>query len=235
MSCENGTMTREYGQYCGLARALELVGGRWSMLIVRELLSGPKRFTELAQGLPGIPTNVLSSRLRELEDDGVVQRALQPGRSTAVVYELTSYGLELEEPVARLGLWGAKALGKPTSDVSFSRAALQLALRATFDPDAAVGGDLIAEIRFDGEGLLVNVSDGKLEFPVEPPSSPALVIEMAPHVFAELFAGDIDISAAIAAGQVHVEGPKREARRFFEIFRLPRTGAEPLPRHAPTR
>jgi DNA-binding HxlR family transcriptional regulator/putative sterol carrier protein len=228
-------MTREYGQYCGLARALELVGGRWSMLIVRELLAGPKRFTQLAQGLPGIPTNVLSSRLRELEDDGVVQRALQPGRSTAVVYELTSYGLELEEPVARLGLWGAKALGKPTSDVSFSGAALQLALRATFDPDAAEGADFTAEIRFDGEGLLVRVTEGKLEFPAEPASPPHLVIETAPHVFAELFAGDIEINSAIGAGQVRVEGPKREARRFFDIFRLPRAGAEPASRHAPTK
>src|SRR5262245_37443517 len=155
-------VTREYGQYCGLARALELVGGRWSMLIVRELIGGPKRFTDLTRGLPGIPTNVLSSRLRELEDDGLVQRALQPGRSTAVVYELTPYGLELEEPIACLGLWGAKALGSPTSTTSFSSAALQLALRNTFDPDAAQGRDLSAEIHFDGERLHVKVSEGRV-------------------------------------------------------------------------
>jgi DNA-binding HxlR family transcriptional regulator len=220
-------VTRDYGQYCGLARALDLVGGRWSILIVRELLGGPKRFTDLAQGLPGIPTNVLSSRLRELEDGGLVQRALRPGRSSAVVYELTSYGRELEEPLIHLGLWGAKALGRPTSSTSFSSAALQLALRATFDPDAARGGDLSAEIQFDGERLHVRVCEGQVSFPLETPSQPHLVIETTPQVFAELFAGDVDVNAVIDSGQASIEGSKREARRFFEIFRLPSKGPDP--------
>ena len=109
-------MTRGYGQYCGLARALELVGSRWTLLIVRELLAGPKRYTELAQGLPGIPSNMLSSRLREMEDGGVVERALEPRPSASVVYTLTAYGQELEGPMTALGLWGVKSLAPPTSD-----------------------------------------------------------------------------------------------------------------------
>ncbi len=214
-------MARAYGQYCGLSRALELVGGRWSLLIVRELLTGPKRYTELAQGLPGIPTNVLSSRLRELEDAGVVERALQARPSTSVVYALTAYGLELEEPLVRLGMWGARSLGKPDSGDHFSLSALTVALRGTFEPAKAPDGELLVEIRLEHAHLLVLVRDGQVSFPSEPPTEPRLVLEMAPDVFAELFGGHSDLDSAIAAGRARVGGPRREARRFFEMFRLP--------------
>lgn len=214
------TMAREYGQFCGLARALELIGSRWTLLIVRELLAGPKRYTELARGLPGIPSNILSARLRELEDDGIVQRELEARPSTSVVYALTSYGLELEEPIARLGLWGARSLGKPSSSDVFSIAALSIALRATFNPHAAQGRDLLAEIRLDDGQLYVEVHDGHVSFPSQPPSERTLVLTMAHHVFAELFGGHTNLDSAIAEGRARVIGPKQEARRFFKIFRL---------------
>jgi DNA-binding HxlR family transcriptional regulator len=214
-------MTRGYGQFCGLARALDLVGGRWSLLIVRELLTGPKRFTELAQALPGIPSNILAGRLRELEDAGLLGRALQAGRSTSVVYELTPYGQELEEPIIRLGLWGAKSLGEPSSDDCFSGSSLMLALRGTFDRDAAQGQDLVAEIRFDDRRLHVVAREGQVSFPPEPPAGTHLVIETQPHVFAELFRGHLDADAAVDSGLVHVTGSKRDLRRFFRIFHLP--------------
>jgi DNA-binding HxlR family transcriptional regulator len=214
-------MAREYGQFCGLARALELVGSRWTLLIVRDLLTGPKRYTELARGLAGIPTNVLSARLRELEDDGIVERELEPRPSTSVVYALTPYGLQLEEPIERLGLWGAQALGKPTSSDTFSVAALSLALRATFDSDAARGRDLVADIRVDGDHLYVAVRDGRVSFPSQPPTGPTLVLTMAHHVFAELFGGYTDLDSALASKRANLIGPKQEARRFFRIFHLP--------------
>src|SRR5258708_34409822 len=102
---------RSYGQFCGLARALELVGERWALLIIRELLVGPRRFTDLRQGLPRIPTNVLSDRLKELEQAGIVRRRVLPRPAASVVYELTEYGNLLEEPPMRLGLWGAQSRG----------------------------------------------------------------------------------------------------------------------------
>src|SRR4029450_734908 len=102
---------RAYHQYCGLSRALDLLGARWALLVVRDLLTGPKRFTDLEEGLPGIPTNVLTSRLRELEDAGIVQRRVQSRPAGGVVYELTDYGKELEQPLLALGGWGAKSLG----------------------------------------------------------------------------------------------------------------------------
>jgi DNA-binding HxlR family transcriptional regulator/putative sterol carrier protein len=223
-------VTREYGQYCGLARALELVGGRWSLLIVRELLTGPKRFTELAQGLPGIPTNILSSRLRELEDAGLVERALQARPASVVVYELTPYGLELEEPVIRLGLWGAKALGTPKSTDSFSLSALTVALRGTLRADRARDRDLVVEIRFEQRRLVIHVHDGQVSFPTEPSREPQVVLETLPHVFSGLFSGAIDIDAAVASGQARLIGSRREARRFFEMFPLParRPESEPV-------
>jgi DNA-binding HxlR family transcriptional regulator len=214
-------MTREYGQFCGLARALELVGGRWTLLIVRELLVGPKRYTELEEGLPGIPTNVLSSRLRELEDTGLVERVLQARPSRFVVYALTPYGFELWDPMIRLGLWGAKSLGKPSSGDSFSIASLAVALRGTFDADAAPDGDVLFEIRFAERRLYVHVRDREVSFPPEPSPPSDLVLETTPQVFSELFAGHTDIDAAVAAGRARVDGPKREARRFFKLFHLP--------------
>jgi DNA-binding HxlR family transcriptional regulator len=214
-------MTRGYGQYCGLARALDLVGGRWSLLIVRELLTGPKRFSELEQGLHGVATNVLSSRLRELEEAGLVRRSLSAAASSSVVYGLTPYGLELEGPVVHLGLWGSKSLGKPEKDDFFSTGALAIALRGAFRPERVKGDELVFEIRFGDRSLFVSVSDGQASFPPEPPSEPRVVLETAPEVFAGLLAGSVDIDSAVAAGRVGLEGPKRKARRFFEIFRLP--------------
>src|SRR4051794_16358232 len=102
---------RNYGQYCAVARALEVVGERWALLIVRDLLGGHRRYTDLRRGLPQIATNILSTRLRELEDAGVVRRRVLPRRPGSVVYELTEYGAELEDIVFRLGRWGTRLLG----------------------------------------------------------------------------------------------------------------------------
>ncbi len=213
-------MTRGYGQYCGLAKALELVGGRWSLLIVRELLTGPKRYTELQHGLPGIPTNILSSRLRELEAAGLVERSLL-AHSSSVVYGLTDYGLDLEEAVVRLGVWGSKSLGRPGEDAAFSLSALALALRGAFDPSKAAGRDLLLEIRLGDEPpLIVMVSEGRVSFPSDP-SSPPIVLETEPEVVSELLVGSLDVRAAVASGRATVDGSVREATRFFELFRLP--------------
>jgi len=220
-------MTRRYGQYCGLARALELVGGRWSLLIVRELLTGPKRFSELEHELPGIATNVLSTRLRELEEAGLVRRSLLALASSSVVYGLTPYGLALEEPVVHLGMWGSRSLGEPEEGDFFSPGALAIALRGAFRPAEAKGLDIEVEIRFGEESLHVSVRKGQVSFPREAPSEPRRVLETTPQVFAGLLAGRLDIESAVASGRLRAEGPKREVRRFFQIFRLPTREAAP--------
>ncbi|HEX5997595.1 MAG TPA: helix-turn-helix domain-containing protein [Jiangellales bacterium] len=109
-------MARTFGQYCGLAKALELVGERWALLIIRDLLVGPRRFTDLRNGLPRIPTNVLSTRLKELEETGLIQRRLLPRPHSSFVYELTSYGRDIEPALHQLSRWGARSLGEPEAD-----------------------------------------------------------------------------------------------------------------------
>lgn len=214
-------MTREYGQFCGLARALELVGGRWTLLIVADLLNGPMRFGELQEGLHGIPTNILSSRLRELEAAGLVERKLLEPRSSSVVYTLTPYGRALEEPIVRLGLWGAASLGEPKETDFFRSGSFALALRGGFHPEKAEGKDLLFEIRFDDRRLYVSVNGGAVTFPTAPESKLDATLHIDPRVLAELLTGHLDFDSAIASSRVEVDGSRREARRFFEIFSLP--------------
>ncbi len=134
---------------------------------------------------------------------------------------MTAYGLDLEEAVVRLGVWGSKSLGRPGEDASFSLSALALALRGAFDPSKATGRDLLLEIRLGDEPpLVVMVSEGRVSFPITPPSRP-IVLETVPEVVSELLVGSLDVSAAVASGRARVDGSIREAARFFEVFRLP--------------
>lgn len=219
---------RNYGQFCGLAHALELVGERWALLIVRDLLVGPRRFTDLRRGLPKIPTNILSARLKELEASGVVQRRLLPRPEGSVVYELTGYGHELEDVVLRLGLWGARSMGQPRPDDALTSDAMVLALRATFCGEAA--GDLTAgfELRL-GEDVVVNarVHDGTVEVAEGPLAGADLVIRTGPAL-RSLLAGELTPSQALAAGAVQVTGDPTLLERFVEAFHIP-----PLPARSP--
>ena len=214
-------MSRGYRQFCGLARALDLVGGRWALLVVRDLLIGPKRFSQLQDGLPGIPTNVLSSRLRELEEAGIVQRRAQPRPKGGVAYELTDFGRELEEPVMRLGFWGAKALGPPEATDFLSMDSLALALRGSFCPEKARGPRRLYELRVDGKSLRVEVNRGQVSVPAASAKEPDLVVEADAGVLSELLAGRLDVEAATNDGRVRLDGDRADATRLFEMFRLP--------------
>src|SRR6185503_5582754 len=106
-------MAKHYDQYCPVAHSLDVVGDRWALLVVRELMQGPKRYTDLAQGLPGIGTNILAARLRDLEASGIVEKRKLPPPWASTVYELTEYGMELKEALYSLARWGARTLGPP--------------------------------------------------------------------------------------------------------------------------
>lgn len=212
--------TRSYGQHCGLAHALELVGERWALLLIRDLIPGPKRFTDLQRGLPRIPTNVLSARLKELEDAGVISRRALPRPAAGVGYELTEYGRELEDIALRLALWGAKSLGEPRPEDTFSTDALLLALRATFRPEAARGlkasyelrlGEIVVHMRVD-KGALV-VAEGPL-----PDADLALDTDMT---LRRLMTGELGPGEAIKSGSVRVTGSRDLLERFVEIFHIP--------------
>ncbi|PRY02286.1 winged helix-turn-helix transcriptional regulator [Allonocardiopsis opalescens] len=211
---------RTYGQFCGLARALELVGERWALLIVRDLLVGPRRFTDLRRGLPRIPTNILSARLKELEQAGIVRRRVLPRPSSSVVYELTEYGADLDDVVIRLGVWGARSLGEPGPDDIVTADSMTMALRSTFRPEAAEGLRAGYELRMGEVVLHARVDGGELEVGAGALDEPDLVIEAGPAIKA-LMAGEATPDEVVASGGVRITGEAELLRRFAEVFRIP--------------
>ena len=210
---------RAYGQYCGLARALELVGDRWALLILRDLLVGPRRFTDLHQGLPRIPTNILAARLKALEAAGIIRRHLLPRPSGAVVYELTEYGAELEDVVLGLGRWGARSLGEPGPDEIVTTDSLIMALRSTFRPAAAAGPPVSYELRLGEIVLHARVADQRLEVAAGALPAPDLVVETGPAIRA-LMAGEVSPADAIADGSVRLTGDPSLLSRFVDTFHI---------------
>jgi DNA-binding HxlR family transcriptional regulator len=154
---------RSYRQYCGIARALDLIGERWALLVIRELVLGPKRFTDLRQGLPGIATNVLSQRLKQLERDGIVGRRSLPPPAASTVYELTEYGRELESIMLELGRWGARSMGARAPGQALRSEWLAVALKAFYRPEAAKGVSATIGFRFDDGAFTVRLERGRLE------------------------------------------------------------------------
>lgn len=208
---------RDYGQYCGLTRGLELVGERWALLIVRDLLVGPRRYGELAAGLPRIPSNVLAARLKELQEAGVVRRA---PRSRVVVYELTPYGRELEPVVHALGAWGFKAMGAPRDGQVVTADSMTIALRTAFRPEVAAGLPPTAyAARLGPAELLVRVDGAALE--VRPGDGPADLAFAAGPDIRRLISGELTPEQAIATDVVEVLGGRRTLlHRFASTFHL---------------
>jgi DNA-binding HxlR family transcriptional regulator len=213
--------SRAYGQYCGLARALELVGERWALLIIRDLLVGPRRFTDLRKGLPRIPSNVLSDRLKELEQDGVVQRRVLPRPATATVYELTAYGAQLEQAVVQLGLWGAQSLGAVRPEEIVTPDSITMALRSTFIPEAAKSQRLVVDLCMGPEiHLQVRIEDGSLQVSREASQTADLVVECGP-VFKELLTRELSPAAAVQRGLVRLRGDPKIFDKFAQMFYIP--------------
>jgi DNA-binding HxlR family transcriptional regulator len=229
----DGVTTRTYGQYCGVARALEMVGERWALLIIRDLLVGPKRYTDLRSGLPKIPTNVLATRLKELEQAGVVVRRVQPRPSGAVVYELTPYGAELEELVLGLGRWGARSLGELRPGEIATADSLIMALRSTFQPSEAAGLKVRYEVRFGEVVIHARVDDGSLitgEGPLAAADvgAPVDLVVQALAPLSPLLSGELSAADALANGIVRITGEPAELDRFAALFRIGPPPAVPL-------
>jgi DNA-binding HxlR family transcriptional regulator len=217
-------MGKHYGQYCPVAHALELVGERWALLVVRELLGGPKRYTDLAGALPGIGTNILAGRLRDLEGAGVVEKRQLPPPAAAKVYELTPYGEELREPLYALGRWGARSLGPPTAKDNFAPGWLVNAVRAT-----CTGGcvpDRVYELRVDDESVTARFDDDELV--VEPGSTADAdtVIETDPATLFCIASGEVPIREAIRSESVKVTGSRADAERFLSLFSFDDRGSQ---------
>ena len=213
-----------YGQYCGVSRALELVGERWSLLVIRELLVGPRRFNELIHGLPGIPTNTLSSRLRELEANGVVRRVLAPRPGNAIRYELTEYGIDLAPAVMALGRWGAAGLGPRGEGAIVTADSLTTTLRGAFQPEAAAGLTVGFEVQVGDAVAHLRLSVGRPEFgpgPL-PDYDPDRDLRIdARESLHELMLGESPLPQAAAAGLIGVSGAPAAMPLFSRVIALP--------------
>jgi DNA-binding HxlR family transcriptional regulator len=212
---------RSYGEACRFAHALDLVGERWALLVVRELLLGPKRFTDLRAGLPHASSNILSERLRDLERGAVIQRRKLPPPAASSVYELTEWGRELEPIVTKLGAWGARSPFPPDSR-EIGPDSIVLALRSLFDAGAAADISATYELRIGEERFRVAIASGELDLDRGAAAEPIVSIE-APDAptLAAVLTGELPLDDALGSGTVQIEGGKQAAKRFLRLFPMP--------------
>ncbi len=220
--------TRAYGQFCGVARALELVGERWSLLIIRDLVLGAKRYDELQAGLPKIPPSLLSARLNDLEATGVIRRRVRAELDAGLVYELTQYGSELDQILLDLGLWGARSLHAPAADEVFTLDAAILSLYTTFRSDAAENVQINFEIRYDDRMIVhalvengaVKVGEGRF------PGAELVIRAAAGAALLDVMSGRLTAAEAVRSGKLGIEGNVVDLELFAQLFHVP---AAPAP------
>jgi DNA-binding HxlR family transcriptional regulator len=215
------TGKRTYGDACGIARALDVIGERWAILVVRELLLGPKRFTDLRAGLPRLGPDILSQRLRELEEAGVVRRDQLPPPAGSRVYRLTDWGRELEPVVLGLGRWGSRA-PFPNGHESLGVDAFMLALKTLYDPTRADG--LIGttyEVRLSGQPFEVRPTDAQLGVSHGTPSDPVAIVQASPATLQAILWHGSSLDDALEAGELAIEGDRTAAERLLGLFPIP--------------
>ncbi len=216
---------RTYGDACGVARALDIVGERWALMVVRQLLLGPKRFTDIRGGLPHISPDVLSQRLRELEQAGLVQRRTLPPPAASQVYELTARGAALEPVLIALGRWGGANAAPPAEGVGMSLDSHVVSLRTLFDPDLAEGFSASLALRLGDQSFRVEVADGRLKAVRGVASAPDATVQTDPPTFLDLIRGRRELREALGAGEMEVEGDRQVVERFLGLFPLPAAAA----------
>jgi DNA-binding HxlR family transcriptional regulator len=216
----HGPSRRLYNDACGTAHALDLIGERWALLVIRELMLGPKRFSDLRADLPGISANVLTQRLEGLEASGIVTRRKLPPPASAQVYELTEWGYEAEPIIQTLGRWATRSpLHDPT--LPLSATSLMLSFRTMFDAGRA--GDLKAAVgfRLGAETYLVRIEDGRLTAERGDPAQARVVFTGTPPAVAGVVYGGVPIAALEESGALAVEGDRALLARFVTLFPLP--------------
>ncbi len=196
-----------------------MIGERWAMLVIRDLLVGPKRFSDLHRGLPKIPSNILTARLKELEENGILQRRAAPRPGSGVVYELTGEGRELEETVVALGQWGAKRLGDPRDGEIVTEDSLAMAMRTTFRPNEAKNDTISYELHVGDIVFHANVDRGTVDVGRGPLENPDLVIEASPALRL-LMAREVTTQEALKQGIVSIKGPRKLLDRFAATFQI---------------
>lgn len=215
---------RSYHDGCAAAHALDLVGERWALLVVRELLLGPKRFTDLRAGLPGTSPNVLAQRLRELEGAGILRRRKLPPPAASRIYELTEWGKDLEPVIISLGRWGVRSPSKPR-DAELSVDSLVLSFRTMFDPQAADGLRASYGLHLGEESFRAEVVDGSFEIERGFADGPDAIIQTDAGTLTALVYEGRDLAVALRSGEIKIEGDRQVVERFLSLFPLPEPAA----------
>ena len=219
---------RSYRQFCAIARALDLVGERWTLLLIRELLAGPRRFSDLLEGLPGIGTNLLTTRLRELQAAGAIARSMLPPPASSAVYSLTPRGLRLRSVVMNLGAWGNELLSVPSATETMRPWWSLLLLNGRFYRGTAnVPPDLKEsyELQCDGEIWHVAIDAGKLSMGQGAARDPAFTVKVDGESLASVIAGTTSFNKAVDRGKVAIVGDMKALKRAAKIFDLSLDGA----------
>jgi len=192
--------TRSYADACGIARALDVVGERWALLLVRELLLGPQRFSDLRRGLPGASSNLVADRLREMRGRGVVDRRRLPPPSASDVYELTEWGRQLEPIVLALGGWGLR-VPVPPEPTTLTTTSMLIYLRASIDP-----GDRTYRVELDDRVWTVRAQDGVVIVEPGAPAHPDGSIRTDPKTLNALLDDPATLHDTVAAGKAEISG-----------------------------
>ncbi|AKU15809.1 winged helix-turn-helix transcriptional regulator [Luteipulveratus mongoliensis] len=217
---------RSYDDSCGMAHALDLVGERWSLLVVRELMLGPQRFTDLKDALPGISRNVLTDRLSELAESGILMRTQLAPPAASKVYELTEWGYELEPIIKAIGRWGARS-PQHRPDLHLSVSSAVLSLRTNFDAGASGGVDASYGLVLDQDHFAIWISDQELDIQRGDPDSPSATLTTDPMTLAGMLYGGLPLTDAERGGQVTIDGNRAAVRRLVGLFTLPEKAAVP--------
>ncbi|HEX3792058.1 MAG TPA: winged helix-turn-helix transcriptional regulator [Pseudonocardiaceae bacterium] len=210
---------RSYQDPCGTARALDVIGERWAVLVVRELLFGPKRFTDLSRGLPGMSQNVLSQRLRELAEAGVLRRTRLGPPAGGTAYELTQRGRALEPILLELGRWGSRVAADTGGELSVD--ALVFALRTTFDARSAGRSAIRVELRFAADRFRAEIGEGTFQVARGGAAEPDATLDTDPGTLRSIVFGGRPLAEAVQAGDVRLAGDQRAATRFTRCFPRP--------------
>lgn len=222
--------SRTYEDSCGVAHALDLVGERWALLVVRELMLGAKRFGDLKADLPGLSANVLTHRLVELERAGLLTRRKLPKPAAVWVYELTDWARELEPVMQLLGRWAARDPNH-RKDLHFGATSLVLSLRTNFDAALADGASLTIGLLPNDESYSARVERRKLTITREIPIDPDATIAGDPRAFAAVIYGGRPLTDVIAAGDLDVIGDRAAAEQFLSLYTLPQSFDAPATEH----
>ena len=217
---ENVTAKRWYDDACGTALALELVGERWSLLIVRELMFGARRFGEIKAQLSGISANVLTLRLEGLERAGILRRRKLPSPASVQVYELTPWGYESEPIFQTMGRWATRS---PCHDptLPLSPASIMMSLRAMLEVGRANEMTATIAFRFAQDAFVARLAEGALDIVRGDTGAPDVVFASDPTTLARIFYGKWPIAEAEAAGVLRIEGDRALLERFVTLFALP--------------